>query len=658
MTRFSLISLLLLAISLSTSAQDDPLAISRPDTVYDTVLTGKRIDRKVMSWYNGWAARPTGCTDGEWALERNHILEESRDAGMDGPFLPAYAAALGESGMDRLNRDTGMKFPFMIHGKNYSAPAKKAGAKFLFGMNYVSGEKGRVAPWDPRYREESSRSTEAWLKENGKMPWLSCVLGFDEPLNYAGTSRTPGAVETVNRAIREKYGIKLALSPVDTAKAYFEWPTDPAALNADPRDVALLRIAVWRWLNKNLHAAAKREFELVRTYAPGVEYHAYNRNAINIFDFINTNVRNSLDRLDQSLEYDVTDCFSADPYPTGNLERDGSERAKYHVGFISKFITDLAGGKPSKIIMQAFRFSGRWPTVENMREWTSQAAKAGVTHLEWYGWPRTLNPELYREMLRLSRLWKDMPLLDIPEKTEVAVLFSDDSRNAVNDAGMNAFYTLHVLLGENIGVWYRFVGENQVRRGQQTLDGARLIIAPQLGYVSRDFARTLIAHVESGATLVVMDPDALDWDIETGSLAEYRKKLLGAPMGKKWEASQLTPTIEGKKRFPGFDYLLLQPGPGGVTARRLEIPRDAQVLFSFGDGVPAAYRRTVGRGEVILFGAQPFGNALTAVRPFGWDRALTSLCDRLSVERQVPLWRFMFPASGGEVPTFEPLQGK
>ncbi|MDP2982064.1 MAG: beta-galactosidase trimerization domain-containing protein [Candidatus Latescibacter sp.] len=649
-------AILLIVISVSTApAQDDQLAITRANPEYKNVLTVSKIDRKVLSWYNGYSTRAKGYTDETWAEELRHIMAESAAAGIDGPFTPNAARILGQSRVDDMNKSFGMKFPYMAHAGNYSPQAKQAGAKFLFGMKYVSGEYGRVACWDPRYREFANAAIEKWLRENGKSPWLSCVLGMDEPLNYAGTSRTPGAVEIVNKALKEKYGVTIALTPIDSSKAYYEWPVEPAILNKPAHDVALLRVAMWRWLNEQLYMSAKREYDLVRRYAPGVEYHAYNRNAINIFDFISTDVRNSLDRLDQSCIYDVTDCYSADPYPTGNLQRDGRDRALYHVGFIAKFITDLAAGKPSKIIMQAFKFTGLYPTPGNLREWTSQAAKAGVTHLEWYGWPRVDNPDLYREMLRMSRLWKDMPALDIPKTADIAVLFSDDSRNAVNDAGMNSYYSLHVILGENLGAWYAFTGENHVRKGRQSLDAAKLIIAPELSYVSRDFAQKLTDRVKNGATLVLLDPDALNWDIETGSLASFRKELMGAPLGASCEASQLNPTAEGKARFKGIEYLLLTRVERGVVARTLKTPADARVLFTFGDGKPAVYSRKLGNGEVIVFGGQPFGSSLQALRPFGWDKLLAALCDELDIKRNLPVWRFLLPETGGEVAVYDIL---
>jgi hypothetical protein len=173
--------------------------------------------------------------------------------------------------------------------------------------------------------------------------------------------------------------------------------------------------------------------------------------------------------------------------------------------------------------------------------------------------------------------------------------------------------------------------------------------------VSRTFAQELETRVREGATLLMLDPDALDWDIETGSLARSRNALFGAPLGVPWEASQLVPTAEGRKRFPGIGYLLLQPGPEGVTARKLTIPKDATVLFTFADDVPAVYSRRLGSGEVVVFGAQPFGGVPLGLRPMGWDTFFATICDRLSITRGLAIWRFLLPAQGGETPTYESL---
>ncbi len=646
----------LLSIILLTSpiyGQDDPMFVDRPNAVYESVLTENRIERKVTSFYHGLYSKPKSFTDEIWAAEQRHFLIECAAACIDGPFVPPALNNFGEPLVNKMYEQYGMKFPFYFPFSDYSKVAKEKGAVFYFAAEYESWEHGLVACWDPLFIEAANAGVEQWLKQYGNKPWLSCIIGQDEPFNWAGTAKAPGAVDQVNRELKEKYGVTIRLTAQDTTITRPWEMTDPAVLNKSPHEVARLRIAVWRWLNEQLYKAAKPQFDLVRRYAPGLEYHAYNRNAINIMDFINSYVPNSIDRIDQSVLYDVTDCFSADPYPTSNLARDGRARALYHVGFIAKFMTDLAGGKPSKIIMQGFLFDGRLPTRANLREWTSQAAKAGVTHLEWFGSNRFDVQQIYPEILRLSKLWKDLPTLDIPETSEIAVIFSDDSRNATNDDLMHHHYMLHVILGEHTGAWYTFVGENQVRRGQQSLDDAKLIIAPQLSWISREFAEKLIDCVEKGATLVMLDPDALSYDFETGSLSSYRKRLLAAPLGKSREASHLVPTRNGSKRFPGIEHLLLKPGKTGVTARTLKIPKGAQVLFNYEDGTHAVYSRSLGKGEVIVFSTMPFGNSEMALQSSGWDTLFTIMIDELVIKRGLPLWQFLLPATGGEVATYE-----
>jgi hypothetical protein len=51
----------------------------------------------------------------------------------------------------------------------------------------------------------------------------------------------------------------------------------------------------------------------------------------------------------------------------------------------------------------------------------------------------------------------------------------------------------------------------------------------------------------------------------------------------------------------------------------------------------------------------PFGNSEMALAPSGWDTLFASLLKENNVELNQPIWRFLFPAVGGEVKTFKPL---
>ena len=298
------------------------------------------------------------------------------------------------------------------------------------------------------------------------------------------------------------------------------------------------------------------------------------------------------------------------------------------------------------MIVQGCEMIQRLSTVENVREWASQAAKAGVSKLDWWGTPRLDRPELYREMMRLNRLWKPLPALDLPKTSDIAVLFSDDARAGAGDEGFQAHYSLHAILGERLGAWYTFLSENHIRKGLHSLDGKKLLIAPQLGFISRPFAEDVLRRVTDGAVLVVLDPDAIDYDIETGSLDGLRKDILGMGMGSKRAAGMLLPTAATTARFHLDKPLPLRPIPivgDTMNARTLEPPAGAKILFTYEDGTPAAYSRKVGNGEVVFFGAMPFWDSELAVEPAGWDTLFAALIDEAGIARDLPVWRFQFP---------------
>jgi hypothetical protein len=486
-----------------------------------------------------------------------------------------------------------------------------------------------------------------FLGKHGRAPWLFDVRGQDEPFNQIATLLQPGMHERVNGELKEASGVELGVPPGLPNVPYQNQPVHANSRGLPDETTALARIATFRWLNLTFARVARGEYEIVRRLAPGKLYQAYNRNSVADMDF-----------LDQALLRDYTDYFSADPYPSFCIYVYGPARSRYHVGFTSKLVTDLAAGKPSQMIIQGCEMIQRLSTVENVREWASQAAKAGVTMLDWWGTPRLDYPEVYKEMVRISKLWKELPRPAIPGRSEVAVLFSDDSRAAAGDEGLHAHYTLHVLLGETLGAWYDFVSENHVRKGWHTLEGKKLIIAPQMAYVSRAFADEVIRRVEEGATLVVLDPDALFHDIETRSLEDRRIMLMGTSAGERREAAELVPTPAGRSRFRCSGPLPLRPLPivgEKRNARSLLPASGAQILFTYRDGSAAGYSRKIGNGEVIIFGAMPFLDSELALRPSGWETVLGSLLDDRGIARDLPIWKFLFPPTGGEIQFFNPL---
>lgn len=617
---------------------EDPWRVERPRPEYQGLITDRPAPPRSFHFYLGLSS--FGVPDAvrkryderAWAEEEAKLLEDIGASGMNGPFMPGFLDRAGLPAVEELHKRSGTRFSF--HGYAGAVEAKKQGASILIPS-------GTAAFFDPVYIRMKNELLRGFLGRYGRAPWLADVWGQDEPFNQIATLLQPGTYDIVNRDLKREYGVELGVPAGVPGLPYERQPVHDNSRGLPDETTALSRIAVFRWLNKAYAGVAAGELGIIRKLAPGKPYQAFNRNAVADMDF-----------LDQALLFDRTDVYSADPYPSFCHYVYGPARARYHVGFTSKWVTDFAAGKPTQMILQGCTMIQRRVTPDNAREWVSQAAKAGVTMIDWFGTPRLDEPELYDEILRLARLWKALPALDLPAKTDVAVLFSDDARAAAGDEGLHPHYTLHALLGERLGAAFTFISENHVRRGLQSLEGKKLIIAPELAYVSRPFVAEIERRVREGATLVLLDPDAFARDIETGPLAAAREALVGSPAWPWRSAGRILPTEAARSRWHCESPLPLRPlriVSEPRNARAVRPPEGATVLFTYEDGEPAAYCRRLGAGEIIVFGAMPFQDGELAVAPGGWENLLAAWLDERSVPRDLPIWRFLIPAGSAAV---------
>jgi len=621
-----------------------PWHIDRTDTVFESVLTDKADPYRAAHFYLGISGflLPESIRsryDGETlAREEMNFITELGRAGMTSPFLPGYMNKIGASGVDSLYKEYSM--PFSFHGYGNNKKALAAGAA-------IKRPGGSVAFFDTAYARVKRGIMTDWLKRYGREPWLFDIRGQDEPFNQVASILQPATYDLVNDELMRQFGVGLGVPEGVRNVAYQDQIVHENSRSLPDHETALSRIAMFRWMNQRYYDIAQPEYELAKRYAPNALYQAYNRNAVADMDF-----------LDQSMIHGITDYVSADPYPSFCSYVYGTERSRYHVGFTSKFVTDLACGKPTQMIIQGCDMIQRYSTPANVSEWASQAAKTGASMIDWWGNPRLDHPDLYREMLRISRLWVDLPRLNIPERAELAVIFSDDSRIAAGDEALHAHYSLHVILGEKLGAWYDLVSENHLRKGLHSIEGKKLLIAPHLSYLSREFGEQLIVEVNKGATLVLLDPDSFTHDIETGPLADMRLDFLGLGKCPPTLASQMLPGDSAKERFKGVGALPLRPIPLSgkhFNAQALTVPDDAGVLFRYEDGEAAAFSRKVGKGEIIVFGAMPFHDSELVDADSGWNSFFKALIDEKGIERDMPLWNFSFPETGGEVETFDLL---
>jgi len=129
----------------------------------------------------------------------------------------------------------------------------------------------------------------------------------------------------------------------------------------------------------------------------------------------------------------------------------------------------------------------------------------------------------------------------------------------------------------------------------------------------------------------------------------------GTLIGEKRGGAFIVPTPGGFHRFGGNEKLPVSPSKNGVDARTTPVPNDATIFFTFADGSPAVYSRKIGSGEVIVFNVQPFGNSDFAIAQTKWEQFFAALIDEAGIERNLPIWRFRLPDTGGEVDIAEPL---
>jgi len=239
-------------------------------------------------------------------------------------------------------------------------------------------------------------------------------------------------------------------------------------------------------------------------------------------------------------------------------------------------------------------------------------------------------------MVRLGKPLEESAGFELPQKRRSPVLFSDDARApvpAMKDS--KPHYTLHALLGENLGAGLTHQREQRaarppVARREEADPRPELVSCP--AFCFRDLRRL------RGAVLVVLDPDAFDYDIRD-RLA--RERQAGESSAWAWALS-VKPSRSCRRREGGLVSASTSPAPsapahGGGDEERADAhaPPRAEVLFAYGMA-PRRLFEKMRRGEVIFFGAQPFWDSELALKRPAGKKVLGALVDGLGIARDLP----------------------
>jgi hypothetical protein len=616
----------------------NPLAIERPKATFKTVLGDKPGRYDLGAWTGDMylSAYPKDVqkkyTKETWKPRAEAMLDRWGEAGMNGPPFPWSPGALGWDMLQRLNQKYGMTYRLTIDNSSLNRQAREQGAKWV----YPGG--GRVSIIDPALIKTIKAFAGKYLDSDPRVrKLLHSIEGIDEPSNGLFATFSPTrrpemkeALADLDQQIRKDFG----------HGKYGLFDQFAAADSNTPFE----RIAFLKWWNHNLADAIGQLQAFFKERAPDVPFVGFDINSVSAM--------NPADVTQLSAH---TDWVSSDPYPTSTLAHYGRARALYHTGYTTKFLKDLSGGKPLRVILQGFIYYGRGPTPADAREWASQALKNGADGLMWYeSGPANLTiPKTYDEALRINGVVHKMNRLVLPQETHTAIFFCQINRWAQADTTMHAPYTLYTLLGERLGSWFRFVSDTQLAANASALDAYKLIYVPQLEYADRATAQHLIDRAKAGATLVIFDPQALSWASDGTSLSDLRQEAKGPSLGKlRTDARLIVAKGADIAGLPAGTDLPLSPiadraGAGKVRAYALDdLPKDAHILATYQDGTPAAYRVSLGKGSVIWFAAQPFGDSDLVLHDSGWEKCLGAWADQAGEKTKLPIWHFLIPSSG------------
>ncbi len=549
----------------------------------------------------------------DWLNRQLTFLDNMMSASMNCPaYFPWVEDRMGgkQKFSEICSRYPELRFSLAVHNSSHDRSVIADGT-----ANFYSGRFSNLA--DAALGKRINDWLENYLTSRPDIvKYLLYARGYDEPTNslkacfsISTNEKCRPALQKLDAEIRNSTGYgRFGLCDLN-------------ATNNDP-DAPFRNIAFMRWWNQEAVKPLQKQREILRRLAPGVAFMPITSNNCSAYSGV-------------ELLPDFGACgdwLGVDPYPSATMSLISRERALYHTGFATRLAYDLAA--PAKIYtyIQAFRYHGYNPTVNDLREWTSQALKNGADIIAWYGLKNLEDcPAVYPETLRLSKIITGMKPLALPEKSPAAILF-----NYVGEWGQFKFaqmdyYNLYVILGEKLKSDFAFISDRQIDKQGDIPEYIRLCIAPSLEYVTPETANALERFVRRGGTLVILDPDAFRAAPDATVLPQ-RKIFAGADLQNRRKDNSL--------RWNGRKMTMFTNSPEAYVCN---VPEGGKVEMTYADNIPAASRTKLGKGQVIFFASRPFviNNGITD--DVSWSNYFGSLLREHKIRTNLPHWDFLLP---------------
>lgn len=446
----------------------------------------------------------------------------------------------------------------------------------------------RMSLLDPAYRRKALSEIRRIVPTVRSAPYVFSYTGSDEPIVVLPTGKA------ARSALWRRQSAQIA------REFGFAPPASGAKRTTSPR-AGLQWLAYSRWTSKNFFAMKAEQAALIRKLDPDA------RVAPNDYAFI-----------EGFMPWDYTalgtfaDIVEADPY-VSYAEKSNPGRGRYNPGFGAKFLSDLTG-KPVRIVIQAFPYAKFTPGVADIETWTSQALRAGATHISYFALnnPRFTNRKFYDGMLALSKRMRGLNLPEAPVDPSTVVVYSlmsegqgqpnrkGDARYRTSGDGL---YTTYSLLGELNGAPFVFDTDERLAAQRERLSRAKVVWLPRGDTLSRPFAEALRDWVRAGGFLVVTDPTAFARTPAGDDLSDIGAALMGGRLG--GEAGSVLLMRKGALGASTPPDLYTIPVDDKRAWSFTDIPAGATVVATHLDQSPAAVLRNVGSGRVLSFAADP-----------------------------------------------------
>jgi len=446
----------------------------------------------------------------------------------------------------------------------------------------------RMSLLDPAYQRKALSEIRRIVPRLRNAPYVYAYNGSDEPL----------VVLPAGKAVRSKLWRRQAAQ----IKRQYGWAPPRSGAKRTRSSIAGLRwLAYSRWSGTRFFAMKARQAALIRRLDPDARVVPNNYNMIDGFN-----------PWDYTRLGAFADIVETDPY-VSYAERANPGRGRYNPGFGAKLMSDLTG-KPVRIIVQAFPYARYTPGIADVETWTSQALRAGATHITFYakGNPRFTNRTMYDGMLSLASRLRGLDLPDAPVDPSTVVVYSlmsegqgqpDKRGDARYRTSGDALYTTHSLLGELNGAPFVFDTDERLAAQRERLARARVVWLPRGDTLSRRFAEALRDWVNAGGFLVVTDPTAFARTPDNKSLSDIGAALKGGRLG--GEAGGVLLMRKGALGAATPPDLHAIPVADRRSWAFTDVPAGASVVATHLDQRPAAVLRQVGRGQVLSFAADP-----------------------------------------------------